>query len=197
MAGPPSRELKRQNSTSRRAVIGEDGEEIVKPGCFTRNVMRCPCAIVWITFLLTLIISALPIAAGVIEIEPTGFAGFDSDTIPEMRDYRTWTAIYESGPIYEPSSEVGSGEAGTEDGYDYPVYFYYSALNSDNNMFDANAVAAMVEAETKLLEMPEWCASLWPQTASPPPARALMVAGRAPLRSSPLLARTGPRTAKR
>jgi hypothetical protein len=40
-------ELKRQNTTSRRAKLDESGEEVVVAGCFTRNVLKCPCVVMW------------------------------------------------------------------------------------------------------------------------------------------------------
>ena len=41
-------ELQRQSS--RRSTVDSEGEEVVVPGCFTKSVMRCPCAIMWGTF---------------------------------------------------------------------------------------------------------------------------------------------------
>ena len=38
-------ELQRQSS--RRSTVDSEGEEVVVPGCFTKSVMRCPCAIMW------------------------------------------------------------------------------------------------------------------------------------------------------
>ena len=41
-------ELQRQSS--RRSTVDSEGEEVIVPGCFTKSVMRCPCAIMWGTF---------------------------------------------------------------------------------------------------------------------------------------------------
>jgi hypothetical protein len=36
--------------SSRRAVLDQDGNEIVQPGCFTKRVVACPCVITWVSF---------------------------------------------------------------------------------------------------------------------------------------------------
>ena len=89
-------------------------------------------------------------------------------------------------------SEAGSGGGGggeDDNGIDLGIYFYYrmalgldpqttippaphlsgprggtEALSSGPNMFSADAVAAMVEFETKTLEVPSWCV---PRAAPP------------------------------
>ena len=82
--------LKRQNTTSRRAQLDEKGEEIVKSGCFTKCVMKCPCVVMWVTFLVSLILSALPIVDGAITIDPVNFAGFDIPNDPNMIGFALW-----------------------------------------------------------------------------------------------------------
>ena len=48
----------------RCSKVDEDGHEQVVPGCFSRNFMRCPCCVMWGTFIAALFLGAVPILTG-------------------------------------------------------------------------------------------------------------------------------------
>lgn len=162
----PPASLQRQTSTvsSRRSKVDEDGEEIVVAGCFTRNVMRCPCAFMWGVFVLAIVLSALPMLSGRVVVDPMGDAGWITDTIREHRDYKTWTTIQAQ---YGPFEETPPPPTNADPTYDPPpvdlgadlsVDFVYEALDTgvEDNMITVEAISKMEIAETKLLEMEGW-----------------------------------------
>ena len=98
--------LKRQ-ATSRHATLDDKGVEVVKPGCFTRNVMRSPCACcpnacipMWATFVLAVVLAAIPNLTGAITIDATGLAGLDTDAIPEIVAWYAWRKVADSPDKY-------------------------------------------------------------------------------------------------
>ena len=42
--------------------------QMVTPGCFTRAVMKRPCVVMWVTFVVAIVLSALPLASGAITV---------------------------------------------------------------------------------------------------------------------------------
>ena len=159
--------LKRQMSTSRRASFSAEGEEIVKAGCFTRNVMRCPCLVMWGTFVAALVLSAIPIVTGAVTVSSVAAAGFDSASIAETEHWHAWQRVQDSK--YEAGGKQHVSES--KDGEDLPVLTYFEGLNADSNMFTADAIGAMATYETALLEVEGWCARSLCAAARPhPPA---------------------------
>jgi len=162
---PPSLQRQTSSVSSRRSKVDEDGEEIVVAGCFTRTVMRYPCAFMWGVFVLAIVLSALPILSGAVVVDPEGDAGWITDTIREHRDYKTWTTIQEQ---YGPFEETPPPPTNSDPTYDRPpvdlgtdlsVDFVYEALentNSIDNMITELAISRMETAEKRLLEMEEW-----------------------------------------
>ena len=107
-APAPPGELVKQ-PTSRHALVNAEGEEVVTPGCFTRGVMKCPCVIMWITFVLALLLAAAPILTGGVTVDSSASAGYDSPAYPNMVYWYAWQQV--GGDVYEASSvEFGSGE---------------------------------------------------------------------------------------
>ena len=141
--------LKRELS-HKRATFDESGQEIVKPGCFTRGVMKCPCVILWVTFLVALILSALPIVSGRVKVTFSGSAGTDTNQVEEIEDFWTWRTLSESDDKFEVAA---SGSVMDDDGQNHNLYFYYEGL-TNKNMFTAEAIAAMDAYERAVLELP-------------------------------------------
>ena len=36
----------------------------VTPGCFSRNLIKCPCVVVWGTFVAAIVVAAIPLVSG-------------------------------------------------------------------------------------------------------------------------------------
>ena len=61
----PKRELRRQQS-SRRAMVNAAGDEIVKVGCFSRFMVKRPCIVAFISFVIIIALSAV----GIMSFDP-------------------------------------------------------------------------------------------------------------------------------
>ena len=114
--------------------------------------MKRPCVVMWVTFVVAIILSALPLASGAISFQLTGAAGTDTDTIQEMRDHYTWVKISDSDDKYE-----APGAASTRRPQDLATSIIYEGITG-SNMFTKAAIEAQIEYETALLGLPGWCA---------------------------------------
>ena len=36
----------------------------VTPGCFSRNLIKCPCVVMWGTFVAAIVVAAIPLVSG-------------------------------------------------------------------------------------------------------------------------------------
>jgi len=145
---------------SRRAQVNEAGEEIVTSGCFTRAVMKRPCVVMWVTFVVAIILSALPLASGAISFQLTGAAGTDTDTIQEMRDHYTWVKIHDSGDKYQAPDAASIRRR-----QDLSTSIIYEGITG-SNMFTKAAIDAQIEYEAALLGLPGWSARCKPATSA-------------------------------
>lgn len=127
--------------------------QIVTPGCFTRAVMKRPCVVMWVTFVVAIILSALPLASGAISFQLTGAAGTDTDTIQEMRDHYTWVKISDSDDKYEAPGAASTRRPSLP----LATSIIYEGITG-SNMFTKAAIEAQIEYETALLGLPGWCA---------------------------------------
>jgi len=145
--GPKPGALKRQG-TSRRSEFDASGQEIVKVGCFSRNVVKHPCCIMWPVFIAAVFIGIIPNASGRVAIDPSQFAGFDTDSIPQQVDYSAWSlGVSASDYIY------GSASSDDDDLYtSMTTFFMYGGLPEGENVLTAEGVAAMASVEASLLD---------------------------------------------
>ena len=125
--------------------------QMVTPGCFTRAVMKRPCVVMWVTFVVAIVLSALPLASGAISFQLTGSAGTDTDTIQEMRDHYTWVKISDSDDKYETANAVTTRQA-----QDLATHIIYEGITG-SNMFTRATIDVLIEYETSLLSLPGWC----------------------------------------
>ena len=107
----------------------------------------------WVTFVVAIILSALPLASGAISFQLTGAAGTDTDTIQEMRDHYTWVKISDSDDKYEAPGAASTRRPSLP----LATSIIYEGITG-SNMFTKAAIEAQIEYETALLGLPGWCA---------------------------------------
>ena len=123
-AAPPA--VLTKQPTSRHASFNAAGEEVVTAGCFTKGVMKCPCVIMWLSFVLAILLAATPLVTGAVTVDSSASAGYDSPIIPNMVYWYAWQEV--AGDKYEAEAssvvEFGSGEgrrlSESEDTAEYP-----------------------------------------------------------------------------
>jgi hypothetical protein len=118
--------------------------------------MKRPCVVMWVTFVIAIILSTLPLASGAITFQLTGAAGTDTDTIQEMRDHYTWVKISDSDDKYEAPG-AASTRGSRPKSRDLATSIIYEGITG-SNMFTKAAIEAQIEFETALLGLPGWCA---------------------------------------
>ena len=108
-----------------------------------------------LVFVLALVLAALPFVNGSVKLLAVQWAGLDTDTIPEQLAVRSWLRVYADAERYAPAS-IGAGSTDDDHGVDLYVRLYYQALNSGDNMFMADTIAAAASYETAVLEVDGW-----------------------------------------
>jgi hypothetical protein len=149
-------------ASSRRASVDGHGSEIVKPGCFTSTVLRCPCGFMWITFAIAIFFGMIPNATKAIKLDATRLAGLDTPTIQQQVDYYAWRrGIRFSDDIFSLSaqnhSEESSGPARLT------TIFLYEALTSAG-VVTTDGVDAMTKLESALYDTPLFADNCAPAT---------------------------------
>ena len=141
-------------ASSRHALVDENGEEIIRPGCFSRCVVRCPCCIAWLTFAIALgmAYAGLPIGPRPnIKLEAGADAGYDTDTVPQQLSWYAWVKVHEQR-FFIPSPTTGGPSIDSK-----PIFFLYEALPAVGmNVFTPNAVERIAAFERTLLEQTDF-----------------------------------------
>ena len=135
--------------SSRRAVVDEDGNEIIAPGCFTRSVVACPCVIMWVSFAVAICLSI--IGLNFTQNRPTAEAGYDTPAIPEQADWFAWGKTFSAR--YKTAATIALEET---QGLTLPLYMLYEGLEYGDEIFTVDAIQSIATFERQLLEDAGW-----------------------------------------
>ena len=129
-------------ASSRHALVDENGEEFIRPGCFSRCVVRCPCCITWLTFAIALGMAYVGFRGA--KLEAAADAGYDTDTVPQQVSWYAWVKVYERR-FFIPPVNVTTGGPSIDS---KPIFFVYEALPGvDMNVFTPDAVERIAAFE--------------------------------------------------
>ena len=138
-------------ASSRHALVDENGEEFIRPGCFSRCVVRCPCCITWLTFVIALGMAYVGFRGA--KLDAAADAGYDTDTVPQQVSWYAWVKVYERR-FFIPPVNVTTGGPSIDS---KPIFFVYEALPGvDMNVFTPDAVERIAAFERTLLEQTDF-----------------------------------------
>jgi len=137
-------------ASSRHALVDEKGDEIVRPGCFSTCVVKCPCCITWLTFAIALGMAYVGFTN--IKLEAAADAGYDTDTVPQQLSWYSWVKVHERR-FFIPPVNVTTGPSIDSK----PIFFFYEALPAVGmNVITPSAVERIAAFERTLLEQTDF-----------------------------------------
>ena len=117
-----------------------------KPGCWSRNVIACPCTIASATFVIAALIAGFGQLSG--NLQATANAGYDTPAIREQQEWYGWRRAY--------ATRYKKARAGPKKTESRPrVNMLYQGLVDDNALTE-DGVAGMAEMERMFLAEGVW-----------------------------------------